>query len=105
MFGYPDETLSLVFDILLQNVLSLLVKFKEENHLAIHSLEVLKDVREGMEKWNLLQTAEKFENKRKECKRLLEQCGRALDECSQLERLISVCEGKTSHGQNAKWNY
>lgn len=80
----------------IQNFLSLLDKLEEENHLAIDSLEVLKDLLEGMEKWNLLQTVEKFQNKRKDYKSLLEQCGRVFDECSQLERLISVCKGNIS---------
>jgi len=55
-----------------KNSLSLLDKFKEENHLAIDSLEVLKDLLEGVEKWTL-QTVEKFGNK-KECTRLLRKC-------------------------------
>lgn len=80
----------------IQDVLSLLDKLEEENHLAIDSLVVLKDLLEGMEKWNLLEIVEKFENKRKEYKSFLEQCGRVLDECSQLERLISICEGMIS---------
>ena len=81
----------------IQDVLSLLIKLEEENKLGIDSLEVLKDLLDGMGKWNLLQRVEKFENKRIEYKSLLEQCGRVLDECNQLERLISVCEGKISH--------
>ena len=81
----------------IQDVLSLLIKLQEENHLGIDSLDVLKDLLERMGKWNLLQAVEKFENKRKEYKSLLEQCGRVLDDCSQLERLVSVCEGKISH--------
>ena len=81
----------------IQDVLSLLIKLEEENQLGIDSLEVLKDLLERMEKWSLLEIVEKFENKRKEYKSLLEQCRRVLDECSQLERLISVCEGKISH--------
>ena len=80
----------------IQDVLSLLTTLEEENQLGIDSLGVLKDLLERMGKWDLLQIVEKFENKRKEYKHLLEQCGRVLDECSQLERLISVCQGKIS---------
>lgn len=80
----------------IQDVLPLLIKLEEEDKLGIDSLDVLKDLLERMGKWNLLHKVEKFENKRKEYKRLLEQCGRVLDECSQLERLISVCKGKIS---------
>lgn len=81
----------------IQDVLSFLDKLEEEKHVAIDSLEVLKDLLEGIEKWNLLQMVKKFESKRKEYKSLLEQCGRELDERSQLEQLISICEGKISH--------
>ena len=80
----------------IQDVLSLLIKLEEEDKLGIDSLNVLKDLLERMGKWNLLHIVEKFENKRKEYKRLLEQCGRVLDECSQLERLISVRKAKIS---------
>jgi len=80
----------------IQDVLSLLTKLEEENRLGIDSLEVLKDLLERMGKWDLLQIVEKFENKRKEYKRLLEQCGQVLGDCNQLERLISVCKGKIS---------
>jgi len=81
----------------IQDVLSFLDKLEEEKHVAIDSLEVLKDLLEGIEKWNLLEMVKKFESKRKEYKTLLEQCGRELDERSQLEQLISICEGKISH--------
>ena len=85
----------------IQDVLSLLDKLEEENRLAIDSLAVLKDLLKQLGEWNLLQLVKKFENKRKEYKRLLEQCGRVLGECSQLERLISVCEGKISDDRQA----
>ena len=81
----------------IQDVLSFLDKLEEEKHVAIDSLEVLKDLLEGIEKWNLLEMVKKFENKRKEYKTLLEHCGRVLDERSQLEQLITICEGKISH--------
>ena len=80
----------------IQDVLSLLIKLEEEDQLGIDSLDVLKDVLKRMGKWDLLHIVEKFENKRREYKRLLEQCGRVLEECNQLERLISVCKGKIS---------
>ena len=81
----------------IQDVLSLLDKLEEENHLAIDSLAVLKDLLKQLDEWNLLQLVKKFENKRIEYKRSLQKCGRVLGECSQLERLISLCEGKISH--------
>ena len=80
----------------IQNVLSLLEKLEEENRLAIDSLAVLKDLLKELSEWNLFEMVEKFENKRNEYKSLLEQCCRVLHECGQLERLISVCEGKIS---------
>jgi len=75
----------------------LLIKLEEEKYLGIDSLDVLKDLLARMGNWNLRRAVEKFENKRKEYKSLLKQCGRVLDDCSQLERLIAVCEGKISH--------
>ena len=85
----------------IQDVLTLLDKLEEGNRLAIDKLELLKDLLKEIDEWNLLQLVKKFENKRKDYKRLLEQCGRVLGECSQLERLISVCEGKISHDRQA----
>ena len=81
----------------IQDIHSLLEKLEEKDKLGIDNLDVLKDLLERMKNWNLLHIVEKFEKKRKEYKRLLEQCGRILDECSRLERLISVCKGKISH--------
>lgn len=81
----------------IQNVLSLLDKLEEKNRLAIDSLAVLKDLLKELGEWNLFKMVEKFENKRKGYKSLLEQCDRVFHECDQLERLISVCEGKISH--------
>ena len=81
----------------IQDVLSLLDKLEEKNRLAIDSLAVFKDLLKQLGEWNLLQLVKKFENKRKEYKRFLKQSSKVLDECSQLERLISVCEGKISH--------
>jgi len=83
----------------IEDVLSLLDKLEEEDHLAIDSLELLKDLLKEIDEWSLLQMVKKFENKRKEYKSLLEQCGRVLDECSQLERLTSLCEGKISYNR------
>ena len=81
----------------IQNVLMLLDKLEEENRLAIDSLAVLKDLLKQLGESNLFEMVEKFENKRKEYKSLLEECVRVFHECGQLERLISVCEGKISH--------
>ena len=86
----------------IQDVLSLLDKLEEEDQLGIDSLELLKDLLNEIDEWSLLQMAKKFENKRKEYKSLLEQCGRVLGECNQLERLISVCYGKISHDRQAR---
>ena len=80
----------------IQDVLSLLSKLEEENRLGIDNLEDLKDLLERMGKWDLLQAVKKFENKRKEYISLLKECCRVLSDCSQLERLISVCKGKIS---------
>ena len=85
----------------IQDVLSLLIKLEEEDKLGIDNLDVLKDLIERMRKWNLHHIAEKFENKRKDYKHLLNHCGRVLGECGQLERLLSVCEGKISHDRQA----
>ena len=79
----------------------MLDKLEEGNRLAIDKLELLKDLLKEINEWSLLRLVKKFENKRKDYKRLLEQCGRVLGECSQLERLISVCEGKISHDRQA----
>ena len=80
----------------IQDVRLLLTKLEEEGQLGIDSLDVLKDLLERMGKWDLLQTVEKFEKKRKEYKCLLEQCGKVFDGSNQLERLISICSGKIS---------
>jgi len=81
----------------IQNVLSLLDKLEKEKRLAIDSLALLKELLKQLDEWNLFEMVEKFENKRKEYKSFLEQCAGVLDECSQLKRLISLCEGKISH--------
>lgn len=81
----------------IEDVPSFLNKLEEGNRLGIDNLEELKDLLQKMKKWNLLEMVKKFENRRKEYRSLLEQCGRVLGECSQLERLISVCVGKISH--------
>jgi len=81
----------------IEDVPSFLTKLEEGNRLGIDYLGELKDLLQKMKKWNLLEMVKKFENRRKEYRSLLEQCGRVLGECSQLERLISVCVGKISH--------
>lgn len=85
----------------IQDVLTLLDKLEEGNRLAIDKLELLKDLLKEIDEWNLLQLVKKFENKRKDYKHLLNHCGRVLGECGQLERLLSVCEGKISHDRQA----
>lgn len=85
----------------IQDVLTLLDKLEEGNRLAIDKLELLKDLLKEINEWNLLQLVKKFENKRKDYKHLLNHCGRVLGECGQLERLLSVCEGKISHDRQA----
>jgi len=86
----------------IQNVLSLLDKLEEENRLAIDNIAVLKDLLKQLDECYLLEMVEKFENKRKGYKSLLEQCGRVFHECGQLERLISVCEGKISQDRRGQ---
>ena len=73
--------------------ISLLTKLKEENLLGIDRLDVLKDLLKGIEKWDLFRRVQQFEIIRVEYKQLLEHISRVLDECNQLERLISMCRG------------
>ena len=86
---------------IIQDALSLLNKLEEENHLGIDHLEVLKDLLKRRAKWNLLEIVEYFEIRRREYKDLLEQVGRELDDCNQLQRLISFCEGKIAPDREA----
>ena len=71
--------------------ISLLTKMEEKNLLGIDRLNVLKDLLKGIEKWDLNQKVEKFENKRNDYKQFLEKVSRALDESNELQRLILIC--------------
>ena len=73
------------------DVISLLTKMEEKNLLGIDRLNVLKDLLKGIEKWDLNQKVEKFENKRNDYKQFLEKVSRALDESNELQRLILIC--------------
>lgn len=84
------------------DALSLLIKLEEGNHLGIDYLDVLKDLLKMRAKWNTLQIVENFEIKRRKYKVLLKHVSRVLDECNQLERLISICEGNLPYGREIR---
>ena len=86
----------------IKDALSLLIKLEEGNHLGIDYLDVLKDLLKVSAKWNILQAVENFEIKRRKYKVLLKHAGRELDECNQLERLISICKGNLTHGREIR---
>ena len=86
----------------IQDALSLLIKLEEENHLGIDYLDVLKDLLKMRAKWNMLQKVENFEIKRRKYKDLLKHVGRVLNECNQLERLISICGENLAHGREIR---
>lgn len=73
------------------DVISLLNKLVEKNLLGIDRLNVLKELIKGIRNWDLLRLVEQFEIKRKDYKQLLEQISRTLDECNELEQLVSIC--------------
>ena len=73
------------------DVSSLLTKLEEKNVLGIDCLDVLKDLLKGIEKWGLIRMVEKFEIKRNDYKKLLEQIRGALEGSIEVERLISIC--------------
>ena len=70
---------------------SLLDKLQERSVLGIDRLDVLKDLLEGIGKWDLLRMVNEFEIKRKGFKQFLEKISHALDESNELQRLISIC--------------
>ena len=70
---------------------SLLDKLQERSVLGIDRLDVLKDLLEGIGKWDLLGMVNEFEIKRKDFKQFLEKISHALDESNELQRLISIC--------------
>lgn len=80
----------------INDVLSLLGELESHNNLNIDQLNVLKELLKCVGEWSLFQKVQKFEIKRKEYNCLLAQISLGLDELSDLERLISMCRGKTS---------
>ena len=80
----------------INDVLSLLRELESQDNLNIDQLDVLKELLKGVVEWPLFQKVQKFEIKRKEYNCLLDQVSLGLDELSDLERLISMCSGKTS---------
>ena len=73
------------------DVISLLTKMEERNLLGIDRLSVFKDLLKGIEKWDLNQKVEKFENQRNDYNQFLEKISRELDESNELQRLILIC--------------
>ena len=73
---------------------SLIKELEDNGFLSPDRLVLLKGILKGVEEWTLFQQVEKFEVKRKEYSCLLEKIIRALDELSDLERLVSICRGK-----------
>jgi len=80
----------------ISDVLSLLGDLESQNNLNIDQLDVLKELLKGVGEWSLFQKVQKFEIKRKDYNCLLAQVNLGLDELNDLERLISMCRGKTS---------
>lgn len=80
----------------ISDVLSLLGELESQNNLNIDQLDVLKELLKGVGEWSLFQKVQKFEIKRKDYNCLLAQVSLGLDELNDLERLISMCRGKTS---------
>ena len=82
--------------------LFLFQKLQDQKRLAIDQVGLLEDfVREVGER-TLLRKVEKFEEKRKEYKELLEQTSRALDESNQLQQLIVVCTERATLEENER---
>ena len=82
--------------------LFLFQKLQDQKRLAIDQVGLLEDfVREVGER-TLLRKVEKFEEKRKEYKELLEQTSRALDESNQLQQLIVVCTERVTLEENER---
>lgn len=80
----------------IHDVLSLFRKLEDQNNLGVDRLEHLKEILKAVKEWTLFKEVKKFEIKRKEYNDLLQQISRVLDESNDLERLISICRGKTS---------
>ena len=83
----PDGSEDVITD-----VNSLFTKLEDRSLLGIDRLDILKDLLEGIRKWDLLRMVDEFETKRKDYKQFLEKISRALDESNELQRLISICK-------------
>ena len=82
--------------------LFLFQKLQDQKRLAIDQVGLLKDLVKQVSEWSLLGKVEKFEEKRKEYKELLEQTSRALDESNQLQQLIVVCTERVTLEENER---
>ena len=82
--------------------LFLFQKLQDQKRLAIDQVGLLKDFVKQVGEWSLLRKVEKFEEKRKEYKELLEQTSRALDESNQLQQLIVVCTERATLEDNER---
>ena len=82
----PDGSEDVITD-----VNSLFTKLEDRSLLGIDRLDILKDLLEGIRKWDLLRMVDEFEIKRKDYKQFLEKISRALDESNELQRLILIC--------------
>lgn len=75
----------------IQDTLSLFRQLEESKWLGIDRLQVLKDLLRGVKEWSLFGKVRNFESARKEYNELIERIIRALDELSDVERLIAFC--------------
>ena len=82
--------------------LFLFQKLQDQKRLAIDQVGLLKDFVKEVGERTLLRKVEKFEEKRKEYKELLEQTSRALDESNQLQQLIVVCTERATLEDNER---
>ena len=82
--------------------LFLFQKLQDQKRLAIDQVGLLKDFVKQVNERSLLRKVEKFEERRKEYKELLEQTSRALDESNQLQKLIVVCTERVTLEENER---
>ena len=82
--------------------LFLFQKLQDQKRLAIDQVGLLKDLVKQVSEWSLRRKVEKFEEKRKKYKELLEQTSRALDESNQLQQLIVVCTERVTLEENER---
>lgn len=75
----------------IQDTLSLFRQLEESKWLGINRLQVLKDLLKGVKEWSLFGKVRNFESVRKEYNELIERIIRALDDLSDVERLIAFC--------------